>query len=260
MCDHTLPFYDPQPLPGQTIAVWFSRGAASAVAAMIAVRAYQRTNEVRVLTNPVKEEHSDNTRFEKDVAGWIGVEIEHVTNHKFPSASCDDVWRSVRGMSFPKGAPCTVELKKSARQQWEQKHSPDWHVLGFTSDEKKRHDRFTLTERSNVLPVLIWCGIDKQACMSILASNGIRPPKMYDLGFPNANCIGCVKATSPTYWNAVRREFPDVFRKRAELSRELGARLVRVKSERVFLDELDPQVKGRPMKSLTLECGTFCEE
>jgi hypothetical protein len=36
--------------------------------------------------------------------------------------------------------------------------------------------------------------------------------------------------------------------------------LVRVKGERIFLDELDPDAKGRPLKALTLDCGTFCEE
>lgn len=80
------------------------------------------------------------------------------------------------------------------------------------------------------------------------------------MGYPNANCIGCVKATSPTYWNHVRRKHPAIFRERAEQSRELGARLVRVKKQRLFLDELDPEAKGRPMKNMDFECGIFCEE
>jgi len=254
-----LPFLHPRVLPCQTIAVWFSRGAASAVAAYHTVRLFPHC-DVRILTNPVKEEHSDNLRFEKDVEAWIGRKIEHVTNRKYTAASCVEVWDSAGAMSFPKGAPCTKFLKRHARQQWEGENHIDFHVMGFTSDERKRHDNFTLTERDNVIPVLIDLGIDKQRCIDVLNDAGIRPPEMYRLGFPNANCIGCVKATSPTYWNAVRNHFPDVFEERAQQSRRIGSRLVRVKNKRVFLDELDPKAKGRPMKAMKLECGTFCEE
>ena len=82
---------------------------------------------------------------------------------------------------------------------------------------------------------------------------------MYRLGYPNANCIGCVKATSPTYWNLVRRTFPDVFTDRAAQSRRLGARLARLDGQRIFLDELPPDAQGRPLKQMP-ECGLFCEE
>ena len=163
------------------------------------------------------------------------------------------------GMAFPHGAPCTVELKKRARQEWEESNPVDWHVLGFTVDERNRHDRFVMTERDNVLPILIDANMTKNDCADMIRSAGIKLPEIYGRGFPNANCIGCVKATSPTYWNLVRREFPDVFDQRAEQSRRLGSRLVRVKNERIFLDELDPKAKGRPLKTMP-DCGLFCEE
>jgi hypothetical protein len=163
-------------------------------------------------------------------------------------------------MSGPLGAPCTIELKKRARQYWETTNPCDWHVLGFTAEEKTRYDRFILTERPNVIPVLISLNITKQDCVDILQTAGITLPRVYALGYPNANCIGCVKATSPTYWNLVRQKHPEVFERRATQSRQLGARLVRVRNERIFLDELDPTEKGRPLKSMTIDCGIFCEE
>ena len=94
----------------------------------------------------------------------------------------------------------------------------------------------------------------------ILQEAGIKLPEIYSLGYPNANCIGCVKATSPTYWNHVRKMHPDVFKQRAEQSKKYGVRLVRVKNERMFLDDLDPKATGRPMKTMQFECGIFCEE
>jgi len=240
------------------IAVWFSCGAASAVALKLTVEKYGVDN-VRAVNNPVKEEHYDNLRFLKDVSDWVDIEIEQVKNKNFPGASVVEVFNKRKGMSFPMGAPCTVELKKRARQQWEAENPVDYHVLGFTFDEKRRHERFILTERSNVLPILIDAKMTKDDCFRFLSYAGIKLPKIYEHGFPNANCIGCVKATSPTYWNLVRKEFPEVYEQRSQQSRKLGSKLVRVKNERIFLDELDPNAKGRPMKTMP-DCGIFCEE
>ena len=92
------------------------------------------------------------------------------------------------------------------------------------------------------------------------ADNNIKLPKIYSMGFPNANCIGCVKATSPTYWNLVRSKFPEVFNERAKQSRLIGSKLVRYKNERIMLDELPKNAKGRSLKNYDFECGIFCEE
>ena len=243
-----------------SIAVWFSCGAASAVAAKLTVDRYGSECNVRIVNNPVAEEDEDNRRFLEDVAAWIGRDIETAAPSRYPSASARDVWAHRKFMSGPTGAPCTVELKKRARQEWEAKNPVAWHVLGFTADEKARHDRFVLTERSNVLPVLIEAGLTKTDCYRTLKDAGVKPPRIYGMGYPNANCIGCVKATSPTYWNLVREVHPDVFADRASQSRELGVRLTRHKGRRIFLDELPAEAKGRPIKNLDFECGVFCEE
>jgi hypothetical protein len=58
----------------------------------------------------------------------------------------------------------------------------------------------------------------------------------------------------------VRKEFPDVYADRAAQSRALGAKLVRYKGRRVFLDELPEDAKGRPLKNMQIDCGIFCEE
>ena len=245
---------------GDTIAVWFSCGAASAVAAKKTVEKYGESCTVRVVNNPVAEEHEDNQRFLRDVEKWLGCKIEVATNSRFPGCSAVEVWEKRKFMSSKHGAPCTLELKKEARAEWEQVNPCDWLVLGFTADERHRDERFRRTERKNLLPVLIDENITKDDCFRILFSAGILIPAIYDLGYPNANCIGCVKATSPTYWNHVRRMHPEVFASRAEQSRRIGARLVRVKGKRIFLDELDPLAKGASMKGMDFECGSFCEE
>jgi len=70
-----------------TIVVWFSCGAASAVAAHETIRRYGDLYKIRVVNNPVKEEHADNLRFLLDVQEWLGVEIESAVNPKCPDGS-----------------------------------------------------------------------------------------------------------------------------------------------------------------------------
>ena len=246
-------------MKGQQIAVWFSCGAASAVAAKRTIEKYGAENTVRVINNPVKEEHADNQRFLRDVEKWLGIKIETATNPKWPNASAVEIWeRGFMGNRF--GAVCTLELKKKARQAWENANPCGWLVLGFTADEKARAEQFKKTERKNLLPVLIDENLTKKDCFEIVNAAGLRLPEIYSLGYPNANCIGCVKATSPTYWNHVRKMHPEQFKERAEQSRRIGAKLVRVKNKRIFLDELKPTDTGRSLKSYGVECGIFCEE
>lgn len=248
------------PLDGDVIVVWFSNGAASAIAWQETLRLYGDRCDVRAVNNPVAEEDEDNLRFGVDVSTWLGRPLVKQFNPKYPIGSAVEVWDREKGMSFIHGAPCTGRLKKEARQDYEKHHTIHWHVLGFTVEERRRYDRFVFTERSNVLPILIDAGLNKQDCIDRLAAAGVSPPRVYAEGYPNANCIGCVKATSPTYWNLVRRTRPEVFAARAEQSRRLGVRLVRHKGERTFLDELPADAVGRPLKSMTIECGIFCEE
>jgi hypothetical protein len=242
------------------IAVWFSCGAASAVAAKLSLDKWGKDNKVSVLNNPIKEEDEDNQRFLRDCEGWLGIKIESVVNKKYPNQSCVEVWDKRQFMSGPLGAPCTQELKKKARQEWEVSNKPDYTVLGFTSEETKRADRFRLTERDTLLTPLIESNLTKEDCFKLIQQAGIELPRIYKLGYPNANCIGCVKAGSATYWNLVREKHPEVFEQRSNQSREIGSKLVYYKGKRIYLDELPPEAKGRSLKGYDFECGIFCEE
>jgi len=241
----------------KTIAVWFSCGVASAIAVQKTIEKYGKTHNILVVNNPVKEEHEDNIRFKNDIAKWLGIEIIEAKSKEYPSASIIDVFEKRKYISGVAGAPCTKYLKKQARYEFEMEHKIDFHVLGFTLEEKNRFERFTKFERENTIGILIDEKLTKFDCFDILHRAGIERPKIYDLGFPNANCIGCVKSQSPTYWNLVREKFPEVFEQRAEQSRRIGARLVKYKGKRIFLDELEPTAKGGKIK--TWECGIFCD-
>lgn len=243
------------------IHCWFSCGVASAVAAktvldMRATGEIPRDSVVRIIYNPVIEEHEDNLRFLSDCEKWLGQKIERAINPKYPLCSARDVWRRRKYMAGI-GAPCTLELKKMARKEFERIHGQGTIVLGFSADEQSRAERFKKEYENSFFP-LVEKGITKEKCFEIISQAGIKRPEIYNLGFPNANCIGCVKASSATYWNLVREKFPQVFADRAEQSRRLGARLVRWRGRRMFLDELPPTARGRSLKNFNIDCGIFC--
>ena len=100
---------------------------------------------------------------------------------------------------------------------------------------------------------LIDAGYNKEDVHKILSASGIKRPYMYDLGYNNNNCIGCVKG-GMGYWNKIRVDFPEVFTQRAELERKVQATCIKG----VYLDQLDPE-KGRKEKMVMGECGVMCE-
>ena len=244
--------------PKRVIVVWFSCGAASAVAAKKTIEKYGSTHRVIIANTYIKEEHPDNRRFLKDVQKWIGQEIINVVNSKWPESSIIQIFDDRKYMGGQKGAPCTMILKKEARREYQKDKPIAWNVFGFTSEEIKRHEDFVKFETPFVIPLLIDEGLTNQDCFDILNSASIKVPVVYDLGFPNANCLGCVKATSPTYWNHLRKTFPDVFDKRARQSRRIGAKLVRVEGTRIYLDELKANVIGNKMRNIS--CNGFCND
>lgn len=75
---------------------------------------------------------------------------------------------------------------------------------------------------------------------------------MYDMGYSNNNCIGCVKG-GMGYWNKIRVDFPEVFQRMSKLEREIGHSCIKG----VYLDELDPD-RGRMEDEIMQDCGIMC--
>jgi len=231
---------------------WFSCGAASAVAAKLALDKYPDTQVVYCDTS--SSEHPDNIRFMRDIESWLKVDVRRLKSEHY--SSIDDVFEATRYMSGIAGARCTTEMKKLPRFNYQL--PDDVHVFGFTAGEAKRIVNFRSNNPDMKLDSILWDrGITKQMCLFRIYDAGIKLPAMYSLGYKNNNCIGCVKATSPAYWSSIRRDFPEVFYKRARLSRAIGCRLTRVKGKRIFLDELPLGYYGNHRME-NISCGPDC--
>lgn len=244
---------------GRRIVSWFSCGTASAVNTKLVIARYGATHDITVARCIVPEEEPDNDRFAADCEVWFGHPVMNLKSTEY--ASCEDVWERTRYMAGIGGARCTVEMKKAVRQAFEREWHPNLQAFGYTAEECDRADNFRrINPDVALVTLLIEEGLRKEDCHAIVNRAGIVIPRMYRLGFNNANCIGCVQAQSPSYWNRVRRHFPAVFDRRATLSRELGVRLVKTTSgarDRQFLDELDPNT-GSNESDPPMACSLLC--
>lgn len=222
------------------IIVWYSDGAASAVAAKFAVEKYGKSGrELRVIKcDTTQDESDDNLRFRHDVEAWIGWKVELIRSDDFKTV--DEVIEKTRYMSGPNGARCTTELKKIPRfkfQKWN-----DVHIFGLTADEIDRIQDF---EGNNPELILEWNllerGYTKDMCLHDVGATGIELPLKYRQGYKNNNCHGCLKATSAKYWNLVRKTNPDVFQRRC-----MGA-------ENPRAQEIDEAIAGESAEEIESE-------
>lgn len=226
---------------------WMSAGVSSFVAGYIA------GDVDEWIYIDIADQHPDSMRFVHDCEKVIGKEITVLKSDKFDCVA--DVVREYRYINGVHGAPCTGMLKKAVRKKWESEHpNADLvYVWGMDAGEKKRADSIVrnFPEFKHEFP-LIDNGLSKEDAHGIIDRLEIKRPAMYDLGYQNNNCIGCVKG-GMWYWNKIRRDFPEVFRQRADLEREIGRSCI----NGVFLDELDPDA-GRKSKKIMGDCSIMC--
>lgn len=239
----------------QRILCWFSCGAASAVAAKMTLKHCPDSEVLIVNCDTRSSENHDNYRFSKECEQWFGKPIIHIQSEQY--ANVDEVFAKTRYMSGPRGARCTTELKKIPRLKFAL--PDDIHVFGFTFDERKRvRDFRSRNPELHLKWILVEHCMTKDDCYNELKAAGIALPEMYQQGFDNNNCPGCVKASSPWYWDKIRTLYPSVFDRRCEQSRAIGCRLVQIHHhERIFLDELPPGPFKKGRKE-NLSCGPEC--
>ena len=228
---------------------WISAGVSSFIAGYL-----ERETIDKYIYIDIEDQHSDSMRFIKDCEKILGKEIEIL---KSPYGSVENAVKAcgLFRIAHTGFAPCTAWLKKRIRKEWEWEHREYaiTYVWGFDAEEKHRAERLkeTMIEFSHCFP-LIERELTKNSVHGMAASLGLKRPIMYDLGYNNNNCIGCVKG-GMGYWNKIRVDFPEVFESRAKLERELNNKILK----ECFLDELEP-TRGRMSEEIPTECDIFC--
>ena len=228
------------------VVSWFSAGVSSAVATKLMIKEIDK-----IIYTHIDDQHPDTMRFVKDCEKWFGKEIEILQSHY---KTVDNAMRAACYVNGVHGAPCTRLLKRRVRQEWEMDKSDLSYIWGFDCNEKERSLRIkeTMPQQTHTFP-LIARGMSKDDAHRILSASGIKRPAMYEMGYHNNNCIGCVKG-GMGYWNKIRVDFPDVFQMRAETERLIGGTCIKG----IFLDELPPDA-GRKQDFIFDDCGVLCE-
>lgn len=226
---------------------YFSSGVSSAVATKLYIDKIER-----IIYTHIDDQHPDSLRFVKDCEEWFGKPIEIIqSGYK----TVDEVCRKQRWFSSPRGAVCTSMLKVLVKKKFEYEMGDNLTIVwGLDLNEKHRDDRIIsrMPNNNHVFP-LIDAGLTKEETHKILKASGIKRPKMYELGYNNNNCIGCIKG-GVGYWNKIRIDFPEVFASRSKLERDIGHNILK----NIYLDELDPEA-GREQKIILDDCGILCE-
>lgn len=234
-----------------TTVSWFSAGVSSAVATKLACDILDH-----IIYIHVDDQHPDTLRFVRECEQWFGKPV-HILQSPYRDVATAIRCGGGRYMNGPRGASCTKFLKRRVRAEWECDNrffNTFRYVWGMDAAEASRCDRLcdTMPDAAHVFP-LRDKALSKAAAHGILKRAGIKRPAMYDLGYHNNNCVGCVKG-GKGYWNKIRVDFPDVFSARALLEREIGGSCI----NGTFLDELDPDA-GRDQGPVLEDCGPLCE-
>lgn len=227
---------------------WFSAGVSSFVTCYLG-------NPDRIVYINVAEQHPDSLRFLADCEELLKKPIEIIGSLDYKQ-SAYEVFKEKKFIHSAHYAPCTQMLKKRVRQEWETHNLTDGTVYlwGYDADETARAER---VKKNSVVPCefpLIEKGFHKSDCHGLAERLGLRRPKMYDLGYPNNNCIGCVKG-GMGYWNHIRKDFPETFERMSELEQEIGHHAIK----ETFLKDLD-ESRGRKQIEVFPTCGFACAD
>jgi 3'-phosphoadenosine 5'-phosphosulfate sulfotransferase (PAPS reductase)/FAD synthetase len=225
---------------------WFSTGVSSFIATYL-----ERNNIDKIIYTHINDQHPDTLRFLHDCEKALGKEIEILQS---PYESVNNVIQAFRFINGPYGAKCTDILKKRVRKEWEKGKKDLTYIWGFDLEEKHRADRIieSMPQFEHKFP-LIEQELTKEDCHGMLQRLGIKRPAMYELGYRNNNCIGCVKG-GMGYWNKIRVDYPEVFAERARQEREIGHSCI----SGTYLDELDPTA-GKIQDEVMEDCGIYCQ-
>lgn len=180
----------------------FSGGACSYVEGKLVAAKYGTVGTVLLFadvkghsTNPHDGEDEDNYRFLEQAAANVGLPLVKITKGR-------SVWEHffIKKMMANSRFPiCSVELKREILDQWQEQNgnaaTTTLH-FGIGWDEAHRLENLRKAKAPwKVESLVCEAMMSKPQMMAMIKAEGLCPPRLYDKGFPHANCGGfCVKA------------------------------------------------------------------
>jgi len=191
--------------------VSLSGGTASAVVAHRVIERYGLTRTTLWFADTSWEDE-DLYRFLNDLESFLGVKIVRHVDGRTPL----EVAEKASIIPNQRRAPCSLQLKiKPFRKFLAEREKPLTIHLGFDWTEEHRMIRPKAEYEQLGFTVdfpLMWKPLPNLKYYDIVKSWGIRPPRLYDLGFPHNNCGGrCVKQ-GLAEWMRLRAHLPERFK------------------------------------------------
>ena len=175
--------------------VMFSSGAGSWKAAQ-RVAEQHGTDNLFLVFSDVSMEDEDNYRFLEEAAADVGGELVWLKDGR-------DIWQVFKDDRFlgnTRLANCSKFLKQRPARAWlEANCDPASTTVYVGIDWSEEHRMAAIVK--NYLPYAAKAPlteppyVDKAQILAELNAKGIKPPRLYEMGFEHANCGGgCVRA------------------------------------------------------------------
>jgi len=190
--------------------VMFSSGISSWAAAKRYAGEHGAKGMVLVFADTLIED-ADNYRFLYEAAEKIGGRLEILREGRPPWEVMKD--KQIIGNS--RIDPCSDILKRRPLHRWQKENcGPETPIiLGICFDEEQRYSRIKdrSPEWNYLAPLCEKPWISKRDTLAWARREGLTPPRMYEMGFPHANCGGfCIKGGHASF-ALLLRHFPDRF-------------------------------------------------
>lgn len=182
------------------------------------------TKDMVLLFADTMIEDEDLYRFLDEAASNVGVPLTTIKDGRTPWA----VMRDVRIIGNSRIDPCSKILKRKLLDKWRDEHcEPDDTTVYIGIDWSEEHRLNTVRSRTQPwryeAPLCEPPYISKLQMLDLLRAEGIRPPRLYELGFAHNNCGGaCIKA-GQAQWALLWRTFPDRYLQIEQWEEEMRA-------------------------------------
>lgn len=198
-------------MAGMHFIVSYSGGASSWAAARVTRdRVMEDGDHMTLLFADTLVEHQDTYAFLEAGAQNLGVPVTRIADGRTPL----EVFRDVRMLGNSRIDPCSRVLKRELLGKWVDAaatQGPITQVIGLDWTEIHRLERFQERNRHPVIAPLIDEGIDKTRVHEMVEAAGLPRQRLYEMGFPHANCSGCCVKSGISNWTLVYRTMPDLY-------------------------------------------------
>ncbi len=206
------------------------------------------TEDLQLLFADTLIEDEDLYRFLGGIESDLGLPITRIADGRTPW----EVFKDERMIGNTRIDPCSKILKRKILHHWVDNNTegPITLLVGidFTEDHRLPRIAHEWEQKGHKVEApLCWDPVwHKADSIKMLNDRGIKPPRLYDLGFPHNNCGGfCVKAGQAQFVNLMRK-FPARYAEHEQL--EQGMREYLGKDVAILRDR-----RGGTTKPMTLK-------